>query len=292
LFDTLYPIIKSQYDEKNKTKNAVELIRLRIESELIQQFYEVYDYDDKTENETCHEFIARKLYNKSAAYSMRKKRFYRKADQIRWTAWWTITYDEELFTSEHEFRRVLLNYFRNKSVRNKWRIMGVFEHGEDNGRLHFHGFFYIADGQQVGELVEVERYSTKRGCVEKYIENTELRAKFGINKYEDISEERKTNVNAMAKYTSKMCGYMEKGETVFYSRHIPMEFTGKFNSHDMLMYYCITCKRPMKRYVVNPHLLVRTDLEVHRRKQIKLKTQAEAKDTSDPYDIGLLDEAA
>lgn len=292
LFDTLYPVVKAQYDEKNKKKSEVEIIRIRIENELVQQFYDIYDYDDQTENETCHEFIARKLYNKSAAYSMRKKRFYRKKDQVRWTAWWTITYDEKLFGDEQTFRRVLLNYFRNKSVRNQWRIMGVFEHGEDNGRLHFHGFFYIPDGKHVGELVEVERYSTKRGCMEKYIENTEIREKFGINKYEDISEALKSDVKAMAKYTSKMLGYMEKGETVFYTRHIPMEFMGTFNSHDMLMYFCITCKRLMKRYVVNPHLIVRRDIEMHRRKPVKTKVKAEAKDESDPYDIGLLDEAA
>ena len=113
-----------------------------------------------------------------------------------------------------------------------------------------------------------------------------------IGKGEDISEALKSDVKAMAKYTSKMLGYMEKGETVFYTRHIPMEFMGTFNSHDMLMYFCITCKRLMKRYVVNPHLIVRMDIEMHRRKPVKTKVKAEAKDESDPYDIGLLDEVA
>ena len=289
LFDEIYPIIKLEYDEKNKLKKDKELCRLEIESKLIRQFYDIYDYDDSLEKETCPEFINRKLYNKSAAYGERKKRFHRKKNQVRWTAWWTITYDDKLFSSEGQFRRTLLNYFRNKSVRSAWRIMGVFEHGSDNGRLHFHGFFYIPQGNEVGELVKQTHWSEKRHCNEEYIENTEIRAKFGINQYEDIAEAMQADVKAMANYTTKMLGYMEKGEKVFYSRHIPTEFTGTFNSHDMLLAFSITCKRSIKRYVVNPHLIKRTDLNIERKKQIKRKT--EVKDTNDPYEIGLLDAA-
>ena len=35
-----------------------------------------------------------------------------------------------------------------------------------------------------------------------------------------------------------------------------------------------------------------TVIEMHRRKPVKTKVKAEAKDESDPYDIGLLDEVA
>lgn len=287
LFDTLYPIVKSEYDEKKMSKDNKLLCRGKIEARLIREFYDIYEYDDLTEKETCPEFMSRKLYNKSAAYGERKKRFRRKKDQVRWTAWWTITYDDKLFSSEEQFRRTLLNYFRNKSHPNRgnWRVMGVFEHGEDNGRLHFHGFFYIPQGSEVGELVEVERYSTKRHCMEKYIENTEIRKKFGVNKYEDISEAMSSDVNAMANYTTKMLHYMEKGEKVFYSRHIPMEFVGNFNTHDMLIYFCITCKRPVKRYVINKALLTRTDMSIRRTEEI------EVYDEHTPYQNGLLDAA-
>ncbi len=288
LFDELYPIIKKQYTEKNKSVDEKLRVRAKIETELIRQFYDVYDYDDTAASETCPEFISRKLWNMSAAYSGRRKRFHRKKDQVRWTAWWTITYDDALFSSEQQFRKALLNYFRNKAdpKRGNWRIMGVFEHGEENGRLHFHGFFYIPEGSEVGDLVEVERYSTKRHCAEKYIENTEIRKKFGVNKYEDISEALHSDVNAMANYTAKMLRYMDKGETVFYSRHIPMEFIGQFNTNDMLMFFKITCKRPIKRYIVNPHILTRTDLSIERTEKI------EVYDRTDPYQNGLLDEAA
>lgn len=287
LFDVIYPMLKAEQEEKNLSKEQKQLARGKIEAKLIRQFYDIYEYDDMQEKETCPEFISRKLWNKSAAYGERKKRFRRKKDQTRWTAWWTITYDDEKFSSEEEFRRKLLNYFRNKSnpKRGNWRVMGVFEHGSDNGRLHFHGFFYIPEGSEVGELVEAEHYSTKRHCLEKYIENTEIRQKFGINQYEDISEALKSDVKAMANYTAKMLNYMDKGEKVFYSRHIPMEFVGNFNSHDMLVYFCITCKRPVKRYIINKQLLSRTDQNIYRTEKIEVYNQ------SDPYQNGLLDAA-
>lgn len=287
LFDTLYPIVKSKYDKKYLLKVEKELRNAKIETRLIREFYEIYEYDDKLEKETCPEFISRKLYNLSAAYGERKKRFRRKKDNVIWTAWWTITYDDKLFSSEEEFRRKLLNYFRNKAhpKRGNWRIMGVFEHGTDNGRLHFHGFFYIPKGSEVGELVESEHYSTKRHRMEKYIENTEIRKKFGINEYEDISEALSSDVNAMANYTTKMLHYMEKGEKVFYSRHIPMDFVGNFYTHDMLLFFKITCKRPVKRYVINKALITRTDMDIRRTEKL------EKYDKENPYHNGLLDAA-
>lgn len=281
LFKMLYPIVKEKYEEKNKLKSEKEIIRNKIESELTRQFYEVYDYNDLTEKETCPEFIGRKLYNKSAAYSERKKRFRRKKDQTQWTAWWTITYDDRKFSSEKAFKKTLLNKFRNLCVRKQWKIMGVFENGEENGRLHFHGFFYIPKGSEVGELVKMKHYSEKKGCWHEYIENTEFKKIFGTNEYEDITESLQSEINSMSEYTQKMLRYMEKGGTVYYSRHIPMEFSGKFNSHDMLMYYNITCKRKIKRYIVNPNILSRTETSIVRKIPIEVEQAC---------DIGLLDE--
>lgn len=280
LFEKEYALLKKKqkYGENGKTQEQKDELRKSLEAEIVTRFYTLYDYDDSTENECCLMFVNRKLYNMSAAYGERKKRFHRKKDQVRWTAWWTITYNDEIFDSEQQFRKTLLNYFRNKSVRNQWRIMGVFEHGEDNGRLHFHGFFYIPEGQEVGELVEAERYSTKRQCLEKYIENTEIREKFGINKYEDISEAMRSDINAMANYTAKMLHYMEKGEKVYYSRHIPSEFLIDLKDSDIMIAFCITCKRPVKRYVVWKDSVVRTDTEM-------------LYVTQDPYQNGLLEAA-
>ncbi len=281
LFDVVYPGIKSQYSEKNKSFEEKLVIRQKVESELISQFYTVYDYDDSKASETCPEFVARKLYNMSAAYMAKKRRFTRKKDQVRWTAWWTITFSDEKFASGAQFRRRLLKKFNNLCVRKGWRIMGVFENGGEYGRLHFHGFFYIPEGQEVGSIEDREHWSEKAHCRHKYKTNTEFERDFGINEYEDIGEALRSDMNAMAMYTTKMCSYMEKGGIVYYSRHIPTEFLGVFNSHDMLIAFNVTCKRKIKRYVIDPHVITRSDMNISRTEKIY--------SPDDPRELGLLD---
>ena len=281
LFDTEYPLIHGKYKQKNADPIEKEKIRNRIESELIKRFYEVYGYDDKAEKETCPEFIGRKITNRSTAYYMRKMRFHRKKDQVFWTAWWTITYDDEKFRNEKEFEKKLLDKFKNLCFRKKWRIMGVFERGEEKGRLHFHGFFYIPDGAEVGELVKRSHKSEKDGRYHSFVANTEFERDFGINEYEDIRAQEQTNINCMAEYTAKMLCYMQKGGRVYYSRHIPTEFIGQFAAHDMIAFFNITCKRQVKRYVVNPYLIKRTALDISRKEDVSAQAA---------YDEGLLDD--
>lgn len=288
LFDKEYDLIKksNEYKESGKDKATKAELRRNLEMTLIERFYEIYGYADNAEKETCSEFIHRKIYNMSAAYAERKKRFHRKKDQIRWTYWCTITYDDEKFSNEQAFKKTLLTRFRNlcDSKRNDWFIMGVFEHGELNGRLHFHGFCYVPDGKGVGQLEPRSKYSDKEKKWHNYKANTDFEAKFGDNEFEDISEATQKDVNAMSKYTAKMLGYMEKGGTVYYCRHIPTDFLIELKTTDMLVAYSITCKRSIKRYVVSDLAVKRTNTTIERRFRLQ--------DLSDPYDNGLLDEAA
>ncbi len=287
LFDKEYDMLKNsvEYTEKGKAKEEKALCRRNLEMELIERFYKVYEYDDSAEKESCAEFIHRKIYNLSAAYAERKKRFHRKKDQVRWTYWITVTYDDKKFESEQAFKKTLLTRFRNlcDPKRNDWLVMGVFERGELNGRLHFHGFCYVPQGKDVGEYVRRAKYSEKEKCWHNYIANTDFEEKFGDNEFEDITAATQKNVNAMAKYTDKMLGYMEKGGIVYYCRHIPTEFLVKLETKDLLTAFSITCKRSIKRYVVSDIALKRTDLTIERRNKL---TQHD-----DPYDIGLLDDA-
>ncbi len=283
-WDDLFDFHYAEYRKKYKRAELRDpIVRDMLEVQLEKLFYEGYDYDDKKETETCPEFIQRKMYNSSAAYSGRKRRFYRKKDQIQWTAWWTITYSDDKFKNEQQFRKRLLNKFRNLAVRKYWRIMGVFEHGEENGRLHFHGFFYIPEGQQVGEIEDRKNYSEKNHQWHFFKANTEFERDFGINEYEDISEAMSADSKAMADYTYKMLRYMEKGEKVFYSRHIPTEFEGRFRENDMLMFFNITCKRKMKRYIVRPDIMCRTETKIIRKQSVE---------EQEVIDIGLVDENA
>lgn len=287
LFDIEYDLIKNsdEYKEAGKDKAIKEELRRNLEMTLIERFYEVYGYTDSVEEETCPEFINRKLYNKSAAYAERKKRFHRKKDQVRWTYWVTITYDDKKFPNEQVFKKTLLTRFRNlcDPIRNDWLVMGVFEHGELNGRLHFHGFCYVPEGKDIGQLVHRSKYSEKEKCWHNYIANTDFEEKFGDNEFEDITAATQKDVNAMSKYTAKMLGYMEKGGIVYYCRHIPTDFLVELETTDLLVAYSITCKRSIKRYVVSDFAVKRTNTTIERRFRLP--------DLSDPYDNGLLDEA-
>ena len=288
LFNHEYNLLKNQpeYIERGKSYLEKFACRSNLEMELIERFYKVYEYNDSAEKETCAEFIHRKIYNLSAAYAERKKRFHRKKDQVRWTYWITVTYDDKKFESEQAFKKTLLTRFRNlcDPKRNDWLVMGVFERGELNGRLHFHGFCYVPQGKDVGEYVRRAKYSEKEKRWHNYIANTDFEEKFGDNEFEDITEATQRDVNAMAKYTDKMLGYMEKGGIVYYCRHIPTEFLVKLETNELLTAFSITCKRSIKRYVVSDFALKRTDLTIERRNKLP--------QLDDPYDIGLLDDAA
>lgn len=288
LFTQEYAMLKNSadFDETGKDKADIAELRGSFEMTLIERFYTLYGYTDSAEKETCAEFIHRKLYNLSVAYAERKKRFHRKKDQIRWTYWVTITYDDKKFPNEQAFKKTLLTRFRNlcDPRRNDWLVMGVFERGELNGRLHFHGFVYVPNGKDVGQLEHRSKYSEKEHRWHNYIANTDFEAKFGDNEFEDITEATQKDINAMVRYTEKMVRYMDKGGIVYYSRHIPTEFLVELETTDLLTMFSITCKRTIKRYVVSDLALKRTDTAIERRTKLP--------SPDDPYDIGLLDSAA
>ena len=266
VFDSEYKLLSSmpEYDPHGKNPEERAELRNRMETEMIRRLRDLYLYDDGAEQEACVMFVERKLYNVFMAYNERKKRFHRKKDQVKWTCWWTITYDDALFKSEAEFRKKLLTCFRNLAFRKYWRIMGVFEHGEENERLHFHGFFYIPEGQGLGELVNVSRPGNKRGW-QNYKENTYFRNNFGINKYEVIDIGTNQGLTDYANYTTKMLHYMDKGEKVFYSRHISSEFLLELKTSELVVAFSVTNKRPIKKYVVWSGAIIKTDLALERK---------------------------
>lgn len=243
----------------------------------------MYAYDDDKENEPCPIFISRKLWNMTASYHERKKRFFRKKDQVRWTAWITITYSNEKFKSEDEFCQTLKTFFKNKAApdRGHWLVMGKFEHGEIRGRLHFHGFFYIPQGTGSRELVNQSKYSDKDGMWHNYKADKELLEKFGDNEYEDITDATQKDIHAMAKYTDKMTRYMDKGGKVFYSRHIPMDFELDVLGKEIFTKFTSIHKRGIMRYVMWDEYFIRSATEIIRKTPIAAQRA---------YDIGLLDD--
>lgn len=237
-----------------------------------------YRKDHPIEYEPCALFISRKIDNYFCAYNNRRNRFYRKVDQVKWTAWATFTYDDDKCT-ESEFAFSLLKKLQNYVTRRGWRYIGVFERGDLNDRLHFHGFLYIPEGQEVGEYVERESHSYKRcSGSEKYISCTEFEDKFGRNSFEFLNGV--DNIKPIADYTSKLIRYMDTGCRIIYSRHISTEFPLMLEAEDLVTKFTFKKKHSITKYTIKKSVLKRSDLSITRSYPVF--------NSLDLYDIGLL----
>ena len=161
------------------------------------------------------EFIAenkdRKKRNRSKRYSLlwRKVRL-----QQRWNWFLTFTYSDELHTEE-SFRAKLKDTLKKLVQRRGWKYIGVWERGEENNRLHFHGIFVIPDGQMVGELETVSEYSTRKKRMRTKIQNTYFLKRFGKNEFEEITPHNvETSVKYIVKYIEKDGGRIRQGGDV------------------------------------------------------------------------------
>lgn len=165
------------------------------------------------------EFISDKLEKKKSNLFARKKRFRRKGYLNKWTHFVTLTYDDKKHTAL-SFREKLRKCLCNLHTRRGWKYMGVFEAAPDTGRLHFHGLFYIPDGEMVGNILEKQDYSTRQGKVQTRQENDFFAGRFGRNDFEEISVDDLRHGKTL-EYIMK---YVEKtGERVVYSRGIPSQ---------------------------------------------------------------------
>ena len=149
---------------------------------------------------------------------LRRRRFCNKAYLNEWNYFVTFTYDEEKM-DEDAFRASIRKCLSNLHSRRGWKYMGVFELGEEGERLHFHALVYIPEGQMLGELHTVRRYSTKRHQWEERLENTFFARRFGINTFDPIRNRKgiKGAVDYIVKYLFKT------GERAIYSRAVPTE---------------------------------------------------------------------
>ena len=112
------------------------------------------------DKEQRKEYVERNNERKKTNKIRRKVRLARKAYLQEWSFFCTFTYSDKLHTEE-SFRKSLRNTFKHLVARKGWKHVGVWERGGENGRLHFHGIFYIPPGGMVGEIVETKDYSTK-----------------------------------------------------------------------------------------------------------------------------------
>ena len=117
------------------------------------------------DKEQRKEYVERNNERKTTNKIRRKVRLSKKVNLQRdWNFFCTFTFSDEKHTEE-SFRKSLRNTLKHLVNRKGWKHVGVWERGGENGRLHFHGIFYIPPGGMVGEIVETKDYSTKdSGC--------------------------------------------------------------------------------------------------------------------------------
>ena len=176
------------------------------------------------------EFVQEKLVKISRNIAVRKKRFRRKAYLNRWNYFVTLTYDDDKLTEE-EFRKKLSKCLSNLHSRRGWLYMGVWERAPETQRLHFHGIFYVPDGQMVGKVFERNEYSTRKHKMILTHGNTFFEERFGRSDFEALSDVELRRGNTI-KYLLK---YLEKTEEkIVYSRGIPTDFFMVVNDSDII----------------------------------------------------------
>lgn len=159
----------------------------------------------------------------------RKTRLYRKARLQTWNYFCTFTYDSAKHTEE-SFRKKLSDTFKKMCYRRGWKYIGVWERSVEKERLHFHGLFYIPDGQMIGELMEVQDYSVKTEKVQKTVQNTYFNERFGRSDFEAIQSVY--SLDSSIRYILK---YIEKGGArIVYSRNLPQYFVSDIMDDDVL----------------------------------------------------------
>ena len=151
-------------------------------------------------------------------YLLRYKTLKRKVGAYNWNWFVTITYDDEKFKDEAVFRDTLKRSLNHFVSRRGWRYFGVFERGEEEDRLHFHGVLYVPDGEMVGKIEKKGYYSTKRHRFEYCDENDFFFETFGKNDFSPVDQIKLRKRGAFSYLTKYI---VKDNEKLVYSRHAP-----------------------------------------------------------------------
>lgn len=203
-----------QIEQKQVFENAyAESKELPYEqrAEFIDEQLKAVVPDDTKRKDFIAENKERKKRNRSKRYSLlwRKVRL-----QQQWNWFLTFTYSDELHTEE-SFRAKLKDTLKKLVQRRGWKYIGVWERGEENNRLHFHGIFVIPENGMVGELETVTEYSTRKKRMRTKIQNTYFLKRFGKNEFEEITTHNvETSVKYIVKYIEKDGGRICQGGDV------------------------------------------------------------------------------
>ena len=179
------------------------------------------------DKEQRKEYVERNNERKTTNKIRRKVRLAKKVNRLakkvnlqrEWNFFCTFTLSDELHTEE-SFRKSLRNILKHLVNRKGWKHVGVWERGGENGRLHFHGIFYIPPDGMVGEIVETKDYNTKDHRMQTAHQNTYFLERYGRNDFQPLGspEEVQRSLGYLMKYIEK------SGEKLIYGGKLPTYF--------------------------------------------------------------------
>ncbi len=173
-------------------------------------------------------FVDEHWRRKGRNYYTRKQRFKYKAYNQEYSFFFTITYDDKKHTEE-SFENSLKLAFSNLHKRHGCLFQGVWERGEENGRLHFHGL--IADkNRKILDGLELTRdYNPKTGKVKEYLQSKYFADKFGRNEFSEIIPQLYDSaIKYITKYLSK------QGVKPYYSKGLYQFIESDINGEDVI----------------------------------------------------------
>ena len=182
------------------------------------------------DKEQRKEYVERNNERKTTNKIRRKVRLAKKVNlQREWNFFCTFTFSDTLHTEE-SFRKSLRNTFKHLVARKGWKHVGVWERGGENGRLHFHGIFYIPPGGMVGEIVETKDYSTKDHRMQTAHQNTYFLERYGRNDFQALGSpmEVQHSLGYLMKYIEK------SGERLIYGGNLPTYFVSDVMDEDVI----------------------------------------------------------
>ena len=183
------------------------------------------------DKEQRKKYIERNNERKTTNAIRRKVRLSKKVNlQREWSCFCTFTFSDELHTEE-SFRKSLRNTLKHLVNRKGWKHVGVWERGSENGRLHFHGIFYIPPGGMVGKIVETKDYNTKDRRMQTAHQNTYFLERYGRNDFQPLGSpmEVQHSLGYLMKYIEK------SGERLIYGGDLPTYFESDVMDEDILV---------------------------------------------------------
>ncbi|MBR2481207.1 MAG: hypothetical protein IKB56_07890 [Clostridia bacterium] len=210
---------------RKRLKNYGEWQSKFVAMKLKEAFPEVENVDD---------IVDARLGAEITAYTKRMRRLSDKIFLNRFNYFVTLTYDDEKFESEEDFRKAITMTLAHFSNRRGWRYCYCFERGDLNGRLHIHGFFYIPKGEMPGEIAVRRVYRLKDKTLQWLHVNTWFEENYGVNEFSPLDKEI-VSLSNVIEYCSDYC--FKSGDKVHYSRYLPSELEKTVANSDVYLSY-------------------------------------------------------